>query len=142
TSAADLVEAGTRAGRPDAGREAMEVFAGWARASGSDWTRSVLARMRALLADGEAAAAHFEASLEAIGDRFPFDGARTRLVYGEWLRRARRRADAREHLRAAHAVFEALGAQPWADRARLELRATGEAGPRGPSGALDELTPQ
>ena len=51
-------------------------------------------------------------------------------------------ADAREHLRAAHAVFEALGAQPWADRARLELRATGEAGPRGASGALDELTPQ
>ncbi len=142
TSAVDLVEAAARAGRPETSHAAMEAFAGWAQASGSDWTRSALERMRGLLADGDDAAAHFEASLEAIGDRFPFDGARTRLVYGEWLRRSRRRADAREHLRAAHAVFEALGAQPWADRARLELRATGEAGPRGASGALDELTPQ
>jgi DNA-binding CsgD family transcriptional regulator len=98
--------------------------------------------MRGLLAGGDDAEAHFEASLEAIGDRFPFDGARTRLVLGEWLRRARRRSDAREHLRAAHAVFEALGAQPWADRARLELRATGEAGPRSASSTLDGLTPQ
>ncbi len=142
TSSVDLVEAAARAGRPETAHAATEVFAGWARASGSDWTRSALERMRGMLAEGDDAATHFEASLQAIGDRFPFDGARTRLVYGEWLRRSRRRADAREQLRAAHAVFEALGAHPWADRARLELRATGEAGPRGLSGALDELTPQ
>jgi len=142
TSAADLVEAAARAGRPESADEAMDAFAGWARAGGGAWGRSVTSRMRGLLADGDDAGEHFEASLEAIGERFPFDGARTRLVYGEWLRRSRRRADAREHLRAAHAIFEALGAQPWADRARLELRATGEAGPRVAPGALDELTPQ
>ena len=95
------MEAAARAGRPETSHAALEAFAGWAQASGSDWTRSALERMRGLLATGDDAAAHFEASLEAIGDRFPFDGARTRLVYGEWLRRARRRADAREHLRAA-----------------------------------------
>jgi DNA-binding CsgD family transcriptional regulator len=142
TSAPDLVEAAARAGRQETSHAAMEAFDGWARASDSDWMRSALERMRGLLAGGDDAEAHFEASLEAIGDRFPFDGARTRLVLGEWLRRARRRSDAREHLRAAHAVFEALGAQPWADRARLELRATGEAGPRSASSTLDGLTPQ
>ena len=73
----------------------------------------------------------------------PFEHARTALLYGEWLRRARRKAEARAHLRTALETFERLGATPWAERARTELGATGTAAPSQPApGALAELTPQ
>jgi DNA-binding CsgD family transcriptional regulator len=72
----------------------------------------------------------------------PFELARTELVYGEWLRRARRRADARSHLRAALEAFERLGAAPWAARARAELRASGETAPTRDPSSLTQLTPQ
>ena len=72
----------------------------------------------------------------------PFDLARTQLLLGEHLRRQRRRVDAREHLRAAIENFEALGAAPWAERARAELRATGETARKRDASTLAELTPQ
>ena len=72
----------------------------------------------------------------------PFDRARTQLLLGERLRRDRRRVEARAHLRAALAAFEALGAAPWAERARAELRATGETARRRDPGTLAQLTPQ
>ncbi|MEV6526639.1 AAA family ATPase [Longispora sp. NPDC051575] len=72
----------------------------------------------------------------------PFEQARTDLLYGEWLRRGRRKAEARPHLRTAMEVFELLGATPWADRARAELTATGEHAPAHPTGPLSTLTPQ
>ncbi|MGH3622241.1 MAG: helix-turn-helix transcriptional regulator [Sciscionella sp.] len=74
----------------------------------------------------------------------PFERARTELLYGEWLRRARNQTDARQQLRSACEIFERLGAAPWTDRARTELRATGERRPaQDPvSDLLNRLTPQ
>ena len=72
----------------------------------------------------------------------PFEAARTQLAYGERLRRSGRRIDAREQLRAALVVFERLGAAPWAERARAELRASGERLRRRDPATRDELTPQ
>ena len=98
---------------------------------------------RALLAEGaEAERWYAEAlRLHAEGNR-PFDRARTELAYGEYLRRERRRTDAREQLRAALTAFEHLRADPWAERARGELRATGETVRKRDPSTIDELTPQ
>jgi DNA-binding CsgD family transcriptional regulator len=98
---------------------------------------------RALLAEGEEAEQHFRAALEAHqrSPRLP-DRARTELAFGEWLRRARRRVDAREHLRTALALFEDLGAVPWAERAATELRASGETARRRDVSTATDLTAQ
>ena len=77
-------------------------------------------------ANGDEATTHYEQAVAEIDDARPFDAARIQLLYGEHLRRMRRRTDARAHLRGALASFERLGAQPSADRASAELRATGE----------------
>jgi DNA-binding NarL/FixJ family response regulator len=86
---------------------------------------------------------HFEEAL-ALHERLPipFDVARTRLCYGERLRRDRRRARAREQLEAALATFDALGARPWAERTRAELTAAGVPAPRRPAFAAESLTPR
>jgi DNA-binding CsgD family transcriptional regulator len=138
----EVVEAAARSGRPDAAGRALGTFERFATAARSDWATAQMERMRGLLATGDDAEAHFAASLAATGGRYPLDEARTRLALGEWLRRNRRRVDAREQLRGALRVLEALGAEPWADRARSELRATGAAANAVPSGRLEELTPQ
>jgi DNA-binding NarL/FixJ family response regulator len=70
------------------------------------------------------------------------DRARTSLAYGEFLRRSRRRVDARGHLRAALEVFDEVGAEPWAERARQELRASGETARKRDVSTTEELTPQ
>jgi DNA-binding CsgD family transcriptional regulator len=72
----------------------------------------------------------------------PFDQARAEFLFGEFLRRERRRIDAREHLRTAVEIFERLGAHPWEERARQELRASGETARRRDPSTLSELTPQ
>ena len=102
-----------------------------------------LARCRGLTAADEAGAAHFEAALRHHDshDR-PFELARTELAYGEALRRARRRAEARSHLRGALATFQRIGAEPWVERAASELRATGETARRRDPSTLTQLTPQ
>ncbi|RSN52136.1 ATP-binding protein [Actinomadura sp. WAC 06369] len=140
-SAADQVEAAVRAGAPDLARPAHERFRAWARASAQPWALAVAARCEALLTDAEEPF-KLAADLHERSTR-PFEKARTELLYGEWLRRARRRSDARVPLRSAIETFERLRAAPWLDRARAELRATGEsaAAPAAPS-ALDRLTPQ
>ena len=97
---------------------------------------------RALAAPPDEAEAHFEAALERIAAARPLDRARVHLHYGEHLRRERRRIDARVHLRAALEGFERLGAVPWAERARRELRATGETARKRNISPLAELTPQ
>ena len=101
------------------------------------------ARCRALLATGDTATAEFRTALElhTLTNR-PTDQARTQLLVGEHLRRARRRADARRHLRAAVESFARLDAAAWAERARAELRAAGEATPRPAPNRLAALTPQ
>ena len=143
TSAPDLVEAYVRAGRGDAAEAAFAPLGGYAVSGSPSWALALAARSRALLADGDEAEAEFADAvrLHAEGGR-PYDQARTHLVYGEFLRRRRRRSDAREQLRAAFEGFEALGAEPWAERARAELRATGETARKRDPSTIDQLTPQ
>jgi DNA-binding CsgD family transcriptional regulator len=107
------------------------------------WTRALTARCRALLASGAEAEAAFGDALDlhALGTN-AFDRARTELLFGEFLRRERRRSDAREHLRSALDAFERLRVEPWAERARAELRATGETARRRDTSTLADLTPQ
>ncbi|HWI71552.1 MAG TPA: LuxR C-terminal-related transcriptional regulator, partial [Baekduia sp.] len=143
---ADRVEALARAGRTDEAFQALEELAD--RLGGGRWALAALARCRGILAD-KTAEHHFQTALSHHEhDGQPFEKARTQLAYGERLRRDRRRADAREQLGEALDVFERLGAQPWAERTRVELRATGGAAAEA-SGAekeavaaagLDELT--
>jgi DNA-binding CsgD family transcriptional regulator len=112
----------------------------WLRHSDLPAGHALLARARALLAAPEDAETLFKEALEHAS--WPFAQARTELAYGEFLRRARRRTDARIQLRAALERFEALGAVPWADRAAAELRATGETARKRDASTLDQLTPQ
>jgi DNA-binding CsgD family transcriptional regulator len=139
----DLVEAAASAGRPDEALDAVAAWQRWVRHSGRPICEVVLARARALLAGPEDADARFQEAL-AAHEKLPsaFPQARTELAYGEFLRRARRRTEARTQLRAALERFEALGAAPWADRAAGELRATGETARKRDASTLDSLTPQ
>jgi len=139
----DLAEAAVRAGRPELAHGPLEAFAAWGAATGSPWTRATAERASALLGPPEEAEARLPAAL-ALHDEVPspLHRARTELVLGEHLRRARRTSDARPHLRAARETFDGLGAVPWAARAAGELRATGETVRRRDAGGLDALTPQ
>jgi DNA-binding CsgD family transcriptional regulator len=125
----DLMEAAARAGRADDVGELVAWYEAWAGATGQPVAEANLHRCQALLG-GEAAEQHYTESLrvyeQAGPDQRPFDRARTQLLYGEWLRRARRRVEARAPLAAARETFQRLGASPWADRAGTELRATGQ----------------
>ncbi|HEV2813575.1 MAG TPA: LuxR C-terminal-related transcriptional regulator, partial [Solirubrobacteraceae bacterium] len=125
----ELVEAHARAG---AGEKAATELARLAELIGDDHPpvqRAQLARCRALVAtDHDEAVGHFECALEIHAEsRTPFEHARTQLAYGERLRRKKVRAASRDHLRAALDTFERLGARPWAERARSELRTGGGA---------------
>lgn len=125
SSLPDLVEAAVRTGKHATAEDAAAWYDEWARGTGQQWAQGVAARCRALLTDDEQWFTRAVDLHRADAGR-PFERARTELVYGEWLRRARRKSDARTHLRSASDVFERLGATPWANRARTELRATGE----------------
>ena len=138
-----LVEAAVRAGRPADARPAAEAFAAWAAAAGAGWAQPVAARSLALVSEGAEAEAHFAAALRLHeAHARPLDRARTELLLGERLRRARRKAEARGPLRAALEAFEDAGAAPWAERARDELRAAGESAPARAGRRLDRLTAQ
>jgi len=132
-----------RAGRPQLAHAWVAELAGFADATGSTWAQAVAEHGRALLSDGPEAERHFEQALAAHAKtERPPDRARTQLAYGAFLRRSRRRVDARPHLRAALETFEDLGAQPWAERARQELRASGETARRRDVSTVVDLTPQ
>jgi DNA-binding CsgD family transcriptional regulator len=139
-STPDLVEAAVRLGRPEAAAEPLALFETWSRNAGQSWTTALGQRCRALLEGDEdlflaALALHEE-------DSRPFDEARTRLLYGEWLRREKRKAEARTQLRIALESLERIGAAPWAERARTELTATGITGRSDDRGPAGSLTPQ
>ncbi|MBP2706101.1 AAA family ATPase [Microbispora sp. RL4-1S] len=135
----DLVEAAVRAGNPAVGREPLERFEEWAAGTCRAAPAGLALRSRALLAtDAHHAVKLYSAAAELLGVR-PYEQARTALLHGEALRRARHPTQARQHLRTAHSVFTELGAHPWAERARAELLATGVADPV-EAGSL--LTPQ
>ncbi|MFJ2772258.1 LuxR C-terminal-related transcriptional regulator [Streptomyces sp. NPDC087300] len=141
----DRVEAAVRTGRADSVRESAAGFDSWAGHTGAAWARALAARCRALLAPEPAAGALYEEALALhADDGRPFERARTELLFGEWLRRAGRRSEARTPLRAALDTFELLAAAPWAERTRAELRATGESRARrgGERAPLEQLTPQ
>ena len=140
--APDLIEAYVRVGRRDDALLELERFEAQARASGRGWALAAAARCRGLLADEEFEEAFEEALRRHEGTPTPFERARTELCLGERLRRGRRRTDSRERLRRALAAFERLGAAPWAERARTELRASGETARRGDPSAAEQLTPQ
>ncbi|MCA2221989.1 ATP-binding protein [Nonomuraea aurantiaca] len=140
-AAPDLVEAAVRAGRVDLAEKAAARFEGWAAVVERPWANAIAARLRGLLAEGDEAGGHFARAVAVPADQ-PFQQARNELLYGEWLRRAHRRSDARRRLRAAFEAFEALGAAPWARRAHGELEAAGAAAVSRSGGPLDRLTPQ
>ncbi|MPZ29151.1 MAG: AAA family ATPase [Micromonosporaceae bacterium] len=135
----ELVEAAVRAGRPDQATRPLKQFAIWADTSGAPDLLALAARSRALLETAEtaetapagAAELQFRQALARHAQTdAPLEQARTELLFGEHLRRARRRFDARPHLRAAFETFRRLRAPVWADRAQAELRAAGEREPR------------
>lgn len=138
----DKIEAAVRSGKHEDARAALPLFEAQAGYSGAPSAQPRLAACRALLADGAQATEHFEEALRLGADARPFDLPRIRLLYGEHLRRLRRRSDARIQLRAAIDAFERLGAEPWAERARVELRATGETARKRDPSTLSQLTPQ
>src|SRR5215470_11748577 len=124
---AELVEAGVHSGATDEASAALRQLAERTSAAGSDWALGVQARSRALLSDGAAAYTLYREAIDRLGrSRIAVHLARAHLVYGEWLRREQRRAEAREQLRAAHDMFGRFGAEAFAERARRELQATGE----------------
>jgi DNA-binding CsgD family transcriptional regulator/tetratricopeptide (TPR) repeat protein len=139
----ELAEAASRSG--DAGL--LEYTVGWLAertgAISSDWVNGVEARARALGSEGDEAEALYRRSIEHLsGTRLRPELARSRLLYGEWLRRSRRRVDAREQLRAAFEAFDGMGARAFANRAERELVATGERARKRTVETVDQLTPQ
>ncbi len=141
-SAPDLIEASIRCGRRETAEHAMALLPA-ANSDNAPWALAYAARCRALLSEGRDAEAQFQLALELHGlGENRFNKARTELLFGEFLRRERRRGDARDQLRSALTTFETVRAEPWAERARAELRATGETARKRDPSTLDDLTPQ
>jgi DNA-binding CsgD family transcriptional regulator len=139
----ELVEAYLRLGRATDAAGVAGEFVPAAEAKAQPWALARAMRCRALLAEGQEAEAAFLEALR-LHELTPdgFEGSITRLAFGARLRRTRQRVRAREELRAALAVFEALGARPWADQAIAELAASGETARRRDVSTLDDLTAQ
>jgi DNA-binding CsgD family transcriptional regulator len=139
----ELIEAASRTGRSERAAEALEVLSESTQASGTPWAFAVEARSRALVTPDEAAEALFREAIARLQPtRLRLDLARTHLLYGEWLRRERRRLDARTELRLAYDLFSDFGMEAFAERARVELQATGERARKRTVDTLDQLTPQ
>jgi DNA-binding CsgD family transcriptional regulator len=139
----ELIEAGVRCGQPERAQRAFARVYETTRAAGTDWALGIEARLGALLSDGDEADELYKEAIRRLGrTRIRVQLARTHLLYGEWLRRQRRRRDAREQLRAAHQLFTDFGVEAFAERARLELEATGERAGKRTVETRDELTSQ
>ena len=139
----ELVEAATRADATSRARDALERMSDKAHATATGWALGIEARSRALVSRGAAAEDAFREAVDRLDrTRIRAELARTHLLYGEWLRREGRRVDARERLRTAHDMFDAIGMVAFAERARLELRATGETARKRAAGSPVELTAQ
>jgi DNA-binding CsgD family transcriptional regulator len=137
------VEAAVRSGETEKAQRALADLESRAQASGTPWALGLLARSRALLTDSPAAEKYFLQAIELLEQTtVATDVARTRLLYGEWLRREKRRADARAQLRMAHEYFTEMGAVSFAKRAATELLATGERARTRSAHDGDNLTPQ
>jgi DNA-binding NarL/FixJ family response regulator len=138
----DLIEALTRLGRRDEAEQALTQLEADAELTGRSWAHAVAARARGMMADDESYAEHFDRALAwHARSPQPFPAARTKLAYGERLRRAGERVAAREQLSAAAEAFERVNAAPWAQRAQNELRGTGQTLRRASMPESDSLTP-
>ena len=139
----ELIEAAARTGDTRIAGDALDLLTETTRAGGTDLGLGIEARTRALLSEGEAAEGHYREAIDRLGrTRHRPELARAHLLYGEWLRRQRRRRDARDQLRTAFEMFDSMGMEAFAARARAELRTTGErARPRAP-GTPEVLTAQ
>jgi DNA-binding CsgD family transcriptional regulator len=139
----ELVEAALRAGDPRLARDALERLSETTQPCGNDLALGIESRSRALLSEGAAAENAYLEAIERLS-RTPLrpELARAHLLYGEWLRRGRRRVDGRLQLHTAHDMFAAIGMEAFAGRARRELVATGETLRRRSSELRDALTPQ
>ena len=139
----ELAEAASRTGDVASVRAALEWLSERTRVTPTEWALGIEARVRALLSEGEVAERLYRESIERLGrTRVRVELARGHLLYGEWLRRERRRVDAREQLRTAHEMFASMGVEAFAERARRELLATGETVRKRTFETRDELTAQ
>jgi DNA-binding CsgD family transcriptional regulator/tetratricopeptide (TPR) repeat protein len=139
----ELAEAAARTGDVATVRAVLAWLSERTRVTASEWALGIEARVRALLSDGEAADRLYRESVSRLGrTRVRVELARSHLLYGEWLRRERRRADAREQLRTAHGMLDAMGIGAFAERARRELLATGETARKRTVKTAVELTAQ
>jgi DNA-binding CsgD family transcriptional regulator len=139
----ELVEAAVRSGVPEHAADAVRRLSGIARACGTDWAVGAEARSRALVSDGAAAEDLYREAIDRFGrTRLRMGLARAHLLYGEWLRRERRRRDARDQLGSAYEIFDSVGAAAFAERARIELRATGGHARQQTTETPDTLTAQ
>jgi DNA-binding CsgD family transcriptional regulator len=139
----ELIEAAARSGKSELAVDALGRLSQATAASGTDWALGVEARSRALLTEGAAAEPLYRQAIERLErTRVRVELARAHLLYGEWLRRERRRINAREQLRHAHKLFTDFGMEAFAERARVELEATGEHARKRTLETRDDLTPQ
>jgi ATP/maltotriose-dependent transcriptional regulator MalT len=142
-SLVELIEAAARCGKGERGAGALARLADMTSASGTDWALGIEARSRALLSEGEEADASYRDAIERLGQtRVRVELARAHLVYGEWLRRERRRIDAREQLRTAHEMLAAMEIEGFAKRAARELVATGQRARKRSVETREDLTAQ
>jgi DNA-binding CsgD family transcriptional regulator len=137
----ELIEAAVRSGHADRAADALALLAETTHAAGTDWALGTEARSRALLATNQVAEDLYREAIDHLGRAgLRTELARAHLLYGEWLRRQRRRGDARDQLRAAYEIFVSAGAGAFAERAQIELRATGERAPKRTAQTRDALT--
>jgi DNA-binding CsgD family transcriptional regulator len=130
-----------RLGEIERAEQALDRLTETTRAAGTDWALGTEARSRALLGSNQAAEDLYREAIDRLGRTgLRIELARAHLLYGEWLRRQRRRGDARDQLRAAYEIFVSAGAGAFAERARIELRATGERAPKRTAQTRNALT--
>jgi hypothetical protein len=138
----ELIEAAVRVGALELAAETDRHLTDRSSASGTDWALGIAARSHALLEDDVHAEESYLEAIERLArTRVAVDLARAHLLYGEWLRRQRRRVDARRELRIAHEMFTGFGMEVFAERARFELQASGETARKRTVDTLDQLTP-
>jgi DNA-binding CsgD family transcriptional regulator len=139
----ELIEPATRTGRTDLAAEALDRLARKAHATGTDWALGIDARSRALLSEDDRAEDSFQKAIDHLTrTRVQAELARTRLLYGEWLRRMHRRVDARAQLRISYDSFASMGMEAFAERAGRELSATGDTVRKRTVETRDDLTAQ
>jgi ATP/maltotriose-dependent transcriptional regulator MalT len=140
---AELVEASARCGNVERAADGLRRLSDTTRPSGTDWAIGIETRSRALLSQGQIADDLYQEAIDRLSrTRIRAELARTHLLYGEWLRRERRRIDAREQLRAAHEMLVTFGMDAFAARASRELLATGETARKRSVETADRLTAQ